>query len=310
MEITGYLSELVREKEVYFKPNPGNAGDSLIAYATFQLLNELGINYRTLFDTSSFDPTGKVLLYGGGGNFVEQHKGAARDTIEKFHRGAAKLIILPSTITGNEDILSSLGSNVDIICREMVSYHYVKSLAPSANVYIMDDMAFSLDIDKLLSRRRPPFIELLLMKVRHKLTGDARHREVVSPKKVLRAKFGLWCGQKHLWRRQRNMSLNCVRTDSEASSAGIPKGNIDLSEVFSYGAQAEPLAYYSTRSLIEYLQEFDEITTNRLHLGIAGAILGKSVRMFSNSYYKCRAVYEYSMKDRFPNVEWLENPFA
>ena len=44
-----------------------------------------------------------------------------------------------------------------------------------------------------------------------------------------------------------------------------------------------------------------------LHLAIAGALLGKPVECYPNSYFKNEAVYHFSMKDRFPNVQWMRS---
>ncbi|NJL40542.1 MAG: hypothetical protein HC899_30210 [Leptolyngbyaceae cyanobacterium SM1_4_3] len=45
MNIVEYLSSLPAEKYHYL-PNKGNAGDSLISYAAYQLFNESNLNYE------------------------------------------------------------------------------------------------------------------------------------------------------------------------------------------------------------------------------------------------------------------------
>ena len=46
------------------------------------------------------------------------------------------------------------------------------------------------------------------------------------------------------------------------------------------------------------------IVTNRLHSSIAGMILGKPTTLIANSYFKNRAVWEFSLKDR--GVAWQD----
>jgi len=46
------------------------------------------------------------------------------------------------------------------------------------------------------------------------------------------------------------------------------------------------------------------IITNRLHSAIIGAILGKNVELFRNSYHKNRSVWEYSLQSK--GVKWIE----
>ena len=47
IDIRKFLSNF-RNKKVYFVSNPGNAGDAFIAYSTFYLFNELGIDYEVI----------------------------------------------------------------------------------------------------------------------------------------------------------------------------------------------------------------------------------------------------------------------
>ena len=115
-DIREYLRTLPVSEPLYFYPNPGNAGDSLLAHVTFQMLREIGIPYQ-LLSHKTFDSRGKIVVYGGGGNLVGYyHHG--KNFVEKHYDRAKRLIILPHTIMGNEDLLSRFTANVDIIARE------------------------------------------------------------------------------------------------------------------------------------------------------------------------------------------------
>jgi exopolysaccharide biosynthesis predicted pyruvyltransferase EpsI len=72
-----------------------------------------------------------------------------------------------------------------------------------------------------------------------------------------------------------------------------------------YGTDNEEVGFYTCHRLLSFMRQWDEIKTNRLHLGIAGALLGEKVKFYGNNYYKCKAIYQYSMKNRFPNVQWI-----
>ena len=148
--IKDYLSKLPRNERLYYFANPGNAGDALIALATYQLFYQLGIDYQIVNGSQPFDPAGKIMVYSGGGNLV-QYYDTARKAILEYYLRLKKLVILPHTIQANEDLLARFRDNVDVICREQVSYTHVKQHAPRANVYLMDDMAFSLDAAALLA---------------------------------------------------------------------------------------------------------------------------------------------------------------
>ena len=91
--------------------------------------------------------------------------------------------------------------------------------------------------------------------------------------------------------------LNVFRTDRESILSKIPELNNDL----SYSGYAQK----PIDELIDHLDEYEEIRTDRLHIAIASAILGKKVKLHSNSYFKNEAVYEYSLK-KYPNVEFIK----
>ncbi|HLS18294.1 MAG TPA: hypothetical protein VK090_00665, partial [Paracoccaceae bacterium] len=43
-----FLQDVCRDGKVFYVSNPGNAGDSLIAAATFQVLRQAGIRWKLL----------------------------------------------------------------------------------------------------------------------------------------------------------------------------------------------------------------------------------------------------------------------
>ncbi|MEY3394215.1 MAG: hypothetical protein RL346_451 [Verrucomicrobiota bacterium] len=283
--IETYLKDLAEQGPLIFCPNAGNAGDSLIAHATFQLFERSNIPYQP-YDSRRCDPSGKIMVYGGGGNLVPGDTPAWR-FLERFHRTAKKLVVLPHTVCGHESLLASLGSNVDLIARERVSYDYLCKTATRANVFLTDDLAFGLDVAELLVAERSPFALLA-----------SRHLEL---KRKLRGA--------RIWLRalkgSQNPVLNCFRTDCEKTGISLPADNADLSKIFKYGTATSRQAFLSTHMVFRFMNRFDEVRTNRLHMAIAGALLGKQVKFYPNNYYKCEAVYRFSLENRFPNVQWI-----
>lgn len=92
--------------------------------------------------------------------------------------------------------------------------------------------------------------------------------------------------------------LNAFRLDKESILHTLPESNNDLCY---NGYATKPL-----NELIDILQKYEQINTDRLHIAIAATLLGKQVRLFPNSYYKNKAVFDYSLK-RFSNVSFVEN---
>ena len=290
IDIKLYLDSLKKYETVYFCPNPGNAGDSLLAHVTYELFDEYNIKYQILKE-QGFNPTDKILLYGGGGNLVPYYP-HARNFILKYHRLVKKLIILPHSIDGNEDLLKKLDENVDIITREEVTYNHVKKNALRTNVFLADDLGFSLNVEKILSKMPRFSLHLVNLKLPVRILLQGNYTEMKH-----RARKLFQNENKHV--------LNCFRTDQEKTDIDIPSDNVDLSSIFSYGVDSKEKAFYVCYRLLNFINSYEEIRTNRLHVAIAGALLGKEVKLYSNSYYKCEAVYEFSIKGRFPNVTWM-----
>jgi len=91
--------------------------------------------------------------------------------------------------------------------------------------------------------------------------------------------------------------LNAFRKDKESILGSIPNINEDISY---NGYATKPLDEF-----INYLEQYEEINTDRLHVAICATLLGKKVNLFPNLYYKNKAVFDYSLR-RFPNVSFKE----
>lgn len=290
--IHAYLAAMAATQTVKYYPNPGNAGDALIAQATFQLFQRSQVNYRWI-DHQQFTPRGQVVIYSGGGNLTRYYD-VARQFIAQHHREVEKLIILPHTIEGNEDLLSTLGPNVDVICRERISYDHVLRHAQQATVYLADDLAFHLNVDDLLVT--PHF---------HRPWHRSLPATLLVRALVTRV-FGQLAAY---WRARLAMArtgiLHAFRSDAERSPIAIPIDNCDVSEIASHGTQSASAVSSSAVHLLTLVNRCRQLRTNRLHVAIAGALLDKEVWFYPNSYFKNQAVYEYSMQAQFPNVRWM-----
>jgi exopolysaccharide biosynthesis predicted pyruvyltransferase EpsI len=95
-----------------------------------------------------------------------------------------------------------------------------------------------------------------------------------------------------------NGTLQVFRVDVEAVSRhrGDRLQDIPGAYVSQYLDRVEH--DFVARDLLDTIGRADVIVTNRLHIGIAGALLGKRVQLYDNSYGKIRDVYESSLKGR------------
>tara|TARA_B110001469_G_scaffold127632_1_gene149387 strand:+ start:3146 stop:3934 length:789 start_codon:yes stop_codon:yes gene_type:complete len=103
---------------------------------------------------------------------------------------------------------------------------------------------------------------------------------------------------------------NCFRVDSEKTSIKIPNDNNDISQTLREGIRNNTsnlnVILETCNKVFNYLSNYDEINTNRLHVAIAGILLNKKVNLHSNSYWKNKAIYEYSIKDKYSNIKFIE----
>ena len=306
-KVQEYL-EKIGEGALLFCPNPGNAGDSAIALGTYQLLERAERPYEVVRWDEDFSSAGKVVVYGGGGNLGKSTYTEARTFFRRHHSEAAHMALLPHTVRGNERLLLEMEGDVDIFCRERVSYNWVRRHVNDQSVHLADDMAFRIDADRLLDRHGPSATALWLHIARG-IGGSALGRVPGCDPELLTHQVRGRLGVSALLRLVQGIGahrsvLPAMRTDVERTDHDVPPVNVDASRIFEHGVFPPSRARKATVFLLAYLSHFERIFTNRLHLGILGALLGKEVRFYPNSYYKNRAVYRFSMAERFPNVSW------
>ena len=135
ISIKDFLNSLPKDEQIYYKTNPGNAGDALIATGAYQLFKECNLKI-TSFPLNNFDATNKIIIYAGGGNLVGIYP-EARVFFEEHHKKAKQLIMLPHTVTKNEDLLKALGNNVTIFAREQYSYQHLLNNAKNAKSFFI-----------------------------------------------------------------------------------------------------------------------------------------------------------------------------
>ncbi|WP_263810416.1 polysaccharide pyruvyl transferase family protein [Salinibacter pepae] len=292
------LLKNIQGEKVWYCPNPGNAGDALIAEGTFQMLERLNIKYNTIHKDQNVNLKGEVVIYGGGGSFTTRY-GHVKQFIEK-HRGQAKrIIVLPQSIQGNKNFIYSLGGNVDIFARERYSYEHAKKSSKNANVYIDQDMALNIDVQKVISKAKCGILCMSL---------ESFVKKMVGYKKGFYVPF------------KKNMSfcynyisnsiidnddvLNFYRKDSESIMEKVPENNIDVSDLFTTGVFNKHTALASSYFFLKFVNRYSVINTDRLHGAIGSMLLKKEVNFYPNDYHKSVGVYEYSIEGEYDKISW------
>jgi exopolysaccharide biosynthesis predicted pyruvyltransferase EpsI len=100
--------------------------------------------------------------------------------------------------------------------------------------------------------------------------------------------------------------LNAYNEAEEKGKLPIPEDNIDISDKLRIkNSNGYRVVKRIPKNFFWEISKYKEVNTSRLHVAIAAALLDKTVNLYSNSYYKCRAVYEYSLQD-FKNVNFIK----
>lgn len=295
MFIIDYLRQY-QGQNLYYCPNPGNAGDALIAYATFVLFKKLNLDINIISLDNVPNLTDQIVIYGGGGNFIPIYDDCLK-FCRQYHTQVKKLIILPHTIEDTE-LLPEFGSNVDILCRERQSYEHVQQIANKVNAYLCPDLVLNLTSAEISDLLATEFIfsHTLTLNLQQKLLEfellKHRHTE-------LRRQYS-----------QKPLILHCFRTDLEKTAISIPENNVDLSlavpNFLSFIDTHPEWLGYSVKELFNFILHYDVVVTNRLHVAMVACLLNKSVQLYPNNYWKVRAVYEYSLGTRFfPKLQWM-----
>ena len=109
--------------------------------------------------------------------------------------------------------------------------------------------------------------------------------------------------------------LICLRTDKE-SAIFRKKGNSKGLQRIGMKGLKKPLERVlvwdisliaNFRDFLHLVEGSRKVYTDRLHVAILAALLGKDTTLYPNSYYKNKGVYEYSLFD-YPNVKFVDAP--
>lgn len=110
--------------------------------------------------------------------------------------------------------------------------------------------------------------------------------------------------------------IEILRIDGESASLhDVSAGNVDASMSWNGDIwQSQAFCKQVTLSMAEFINPFHQVVTDRLHVGILAAQLGKQVNLLPNAYFKNEAVFAHSISEMFPKVSFgsaeLAKPIA
>ncbi len=96
--------------------------------------------------------------------------------------------------------------------------------------------------------------------------------------------------------------LSLLRADEESRGHAKPRDNIDLALIWnSIQWTNRSVCMPPLSAAAQLIYRFDDIESDRLHMSVLAALMGKRVTMRPNAYFKNKAVYEHSLH-RFAHV--------
>lgn len=268
-------------------PYYSNIGDNLIWQGTEDFLK--GISCKCLGRHSlrtfkfSLIPEDITILLQGGGNFGDiwrSHQEFRLRVIESYP--ANRIIILPQTIyyeseaTFEEDIKRLSRHNRLTVCvRDRHSAEILKQKGFQRQMLTLPDMAFCIDRESLLSKKRAISRGSLLL-----LRED---KEAPPSRKTVN------------------------QTESEIEVRDWPNLIETRRAARRYlrsHAAAESDAYFRTTFLperiqegVEFVSQYEKVYSTRLHVAILRLLLGQPVQLLDNSYGKNQSFYDTWLKE-------------
>ena len=302
------LNALKGLDDFFFYPNNGNLGDVVIAEAEYQMLEDNKFSYRIYDAYNSPNDIAEEpfdLVYGGGGLFVKYwNYQQVKEIFEKPN--LRKAVILPSSFYECDDLLDVLDERFTVFCREKRSYDYCISKNSRANFFLTDDMAFSLD----LSRYRLNSFDKNLLKQNLENISDENliflYKELYQTYKSL---FKLIVDELKLKTVEQNGKKvgYFMRGDEEKSISELYVPAIDLSLFACSSCADSGVVSILSKLFMQAIDSVEVVVTDRLHVGLVAALLGKRVFLFDNSYGKVSGIFEQSLR-YFENVKILNSP--
>ena len=274
---------LPADGDVVYYPNPGNAGDALIATATWQCFDRVGTRPRVT-RPEDFPRHGKIVL-GGGGNLVPPYRFIADALQVSLDKQVGRCLLLPHTVRDNEALLNRLDDRFTLLCRDQLSLAHVRQHAPQAHSQLVDDMALGLDIPALRQRTQS---------LRHHLSLLVDRPWIKRRKKWKRA----------LARQHPDASgrLEILRADAEANTERPELRDKDLMDFYLTRCEKRAGCDQVSMDLINLLGSVKSVRTDRLHVALPATLLGLQVEILDNNYGKLSIVWKTSLEGRYPNA--------
>lgn len=288
-------------KRCFLEEGGGNNGDELIRRGSRLALQEAGIEFVPTLQEA------EVIVYRGGGSMNDCYSPSGPIKLKQFQLESPEtpIVVLPQSYFFTHLDFPALFANrrspVYLFARERFSMEVLSRLVfpPAVKIALDHDMALRLkDGDLIQSLRAQCRSKHVLVVERRDIEGTSGLYDRPLPAPFLKHFFppAFRIRAKRLYRHLRDLrggSSEFALTLHEAATMywpqikGLPIISADISD--------EGTASFDT--FCSRIAESAAVITNRLHVGILAAMLGKPTLLREGSYFKITGIYEYSLSD-------------
>jgi len=299
--IESKLSPLIDSDYVYWDlPYHINIGDTLIWQGTLDFLQNKPYNMLDYGNsqTASLGKLSKetIILLHGGGNFGDIYGSSQnfrKDVIALYPDN--KVIILPQTIYFKDKEVEKKDlqyfaqhKNLYLCVRDQTSYDLACRYLEVDKVLFLPDMAFCIK-DEILVKAKPTGNKLLMSRIDvEAVPVDKKYIDQVDLKSDWPTfeKCPIYCSYLKLL-----LALNRkVSNDFRNKSSSYLVRYINN---FAMNSVRKKLI----NTGVQFINDYDEIYTTRLHGCILSLLLDKKIVLLDNSYGKNKAYYDAWLKD-------------
>lgn len=258
-----------------YVPNEGNAGDALIAAGSWQFFDDIGV--QPVYATTQDLQAGDAAVYGGGGNLVPEYASCQRFLERCLEVGLSSALVMPQTIRGHEALLARLDERFTLVCRDAASLQRVQATGTRAQLVFAPDMALYVDVARLFARCDT-------------YRGARTWLRLAHQDRLLPYLRWRWALSRRMPPSDGRVSLMRVDLEATAAQPGDPRW--DMSHLYGSRFASREESDLVSRDFLRFFSRVRSVRTNRLHAGVAGALMGCDVTYFENSYGKIGAVYD------------------
>lgn len=258
-----------------YLPNQGNPGDALIAAGAWQLFDDIDIAPR--YTTVKKITAGDTVIYGGGGNLVPGYHNCS-DFLERcLAVKVAQALVLSQSIRGHEALLKRLDQRYTLVCRDVASMERVRATGTGANILFAPDLALYVNAERLFDRVQ---------------TYEGLRLRMVFVRNGRRLAYRRWEIALNRLRPLMLGDVEILRTDGESTAGQYGDPNLDVPRFYGSPFSSRAESDIVSADLLWLFAQTRRIRTNRLHVGVAAALMGCEVTFLDNDYGKISAIYD------------------